>query len=132
MTKSAITPYPLRLDPELRKRLEHVAKHAGRSLQAEISARLEQSLEDDIQRFISGGSTPSPPVIQIDNLAELIAARVEERMRARNQAVNEVSASKNTAAPTSGRTTKVAEPGEPQPIVKTTPAPTRRMKIRKD
>ncbi len=83
MTKSAITPYPLRLDPELRKRLEHVAKHAGRSLQAEIAARLEQSLEDDIQRFIAGGDNAAPQLMQIDSLADVIVARLAERLEVR-------------------------------------------------
>lgn len=88
MTKSAITPYPLRLDPELRKRLEYVAKQAGRSLQSEIAARLEQSLEDEIQKFITAGDAPKPQKLQIDNLAEIIAVRIEERMHARNAAVH--------------------------------------------
>lgn len=39
-----ITPYPLRLDPDLRAELERSAKDAGRSLHAEIVRRLEQSV----------------------------------------------------------------------------------------
>ena len=39
-----ITPYPLRIDPELRAELEAAAKNAGRSLQSEISRRLYASL----------------------------------------------------------------------------------------
>ena len=88
MTKSAITPYPLRLDPELRKRLEYVAKQSGRSLQSEIAARLEQSLEDEIQKIITAGDAPAPRKLQIDNLAEIIAIRIEERMHARNAAAH--------------------------------------------
>lgn len=83
MTKSAITPYPLRLDPDLRQRLEHSAKQSGRSLQSEIAARLERSLEDEIQEFIVAGETPALQKVQIENLAEIIAARVEERIHAR-------------------------------------------------
>ncbi len=43
-TDTRITPYPLRLDPETRAKLETVAKANGRSLQAEISMRLEDTL----------------------------------------------------------------------------------------
>ena len=37
--------YPLRMPDELRAKLEEEAKHIGRSLHAEIVARLEQSLD---------------------------------------------------------------------------------------
>lgn len=36
--------YPLRMSPELRKRLEDIAKQNMRSLNAEILFRLQQSL----------------------------------------------------------------------------------------
>ena len=38
-------PYSMRLDPALRTQLEAAAKAAGRSLHAEISMRLEESLK---------------------------------------------------------------------------------------
>lgn len=37
--------YPLRLEPEIRAKLEAIAKANGRSLNAEISLRLEASLK---------------------------------------------------------------------------------------
>lgn len=40
-----IAPYPLRLQPEVRARLEAAAKESGRSLHAEIVARLEASFD---------------------------------------------------------------------------------------
>ncbi|MEX5744648.1 Arc family DNA-binding protein [Massilia sp. X63] len=40
-----ITPFGLRMQPELKERLEAAAQEAGRSLNAEIVARLEQSFE---------------------------------------------------------------------------------------
>ena len=43
-TDTRITPYPLRLDPETRAKLEAIAKANGRSLNAEISMRLEETL----------------------------------------------------------------------------------------
>ena len=39
-----ISPFPVRLTPQLRQQLEAAAKTAGRSLQAEIARRLESSL----------------------------------------------------------------------------------------
>lgn len=41
-----IVPFGLRLQPELKARLEESAKANGRSLNAEIAARLEASLEE--------------------------------------------------------------------------------------
>lgn len=43
-----ITPYPLRLSADLRDRLEQTAQVAGRSLNAEIVARLQESYELNI------------------------------------------------------------------------------------
>lgn len=40
MEKKSISPFPLRIEPELRKVLEDAARENGRSLQAEIIARL--------------------------------------------------------------------------------------------
>ncbi|OQX04544.1 MAG: hypothetical protein BWK73_35930 [Thiothrix lacustris] len=43
MDKKAISPFPLRLEPDLRKVLEDSARKNERSLQAEIAARLLES-----------------------------------------------------------------------------------------
>ena len=42
--RHTIQPYPLRLQPELRTALEQAAKQRGRSLHAEIVARLEDTM----------------------------------------------------------------------------------------
>ncbi len=42
-----IPPFGLRMQPELRRRVEAVAKANGRSLNSEIVARLERSLRED-------------------------------------------------------------------------------------
>ena len=47
MKGKRITPYPLRLKPHLREKLEELAKSHGRSLNVEISMRLENSLIDE-------------------------------------------------------------------------------------
>lgn len=49
---------------EVRAQLEHRAKAAGRSLHAEIIARLEQSLEADIQAFVHGTSFSQPAMLK--------------------------------------------------------------------
>ncbi len=54
-----ITPFGLRLQPALKRRVEEAAKASGRSLNAEIAARLEASFQDgplpgdDYERRIS-------------------------------------------------------------------------------
>jgi hypothetical protein len=43
MDRKPVSPFPLRLEPDLRKVLEDSARLQGRSLQAEIVARLHSS-----------------------------------------------------------------------------------------
>ena len=43
MSEKQVHPYPVRLTPELREKLEDAAKTAGRSLNAEMLLRLEAS-----------------------------------------------------------------------------------------
>lgn len=45
--RHTISPYPLRMPEELRVALESSAKEVGRSLHAEIVARLERTLQED-------------------------------------------------------------------------------------
>lgn len=42
-----ITPFGVRIPPELKSRLESAAKAAGRSLNAEVLARLHESMKKD-------------------------------------------------------------------------------------
>lgn len=56
--------YPLRMPDDVRRQLELRAKASGRSLHAEIIARLEQSLEADVQAFIQGSSFSQPQLLQ--------------------------------------------------------------------
>lgn len=46
--RSQVTPYPLRLSVDLREKLEKTAQGAGRSLNAEIVARLQGSFEQNL------------------------------------------------------------------------------------
>ena len=45
--KQRITPYPLRMEHELRQQVEEAAKTSGRSTNAEIVARLQSSFQKD-------------------------------------------------------------------------------------
>lgn len=47
MPVASITPFGLRLQPDLKRRVEEAAKLNGRSLNAEIAARLEASLRHE-------------------------------------------------------------------------------------
>lgn len=82
-----ITPFGLRMQPELKARLEESAKGRGRSLNAEIVARLEASFEhdDDLAHTIS---THSLRLMEHDSSIEVhgdeiraLAVRVEELAR---------------------------------------------------
>ena len=55
--KDRITPYPLRMDPSLRAAIEASAKSSGRSMNAEIVARLEASF--------SGGSSEEMELLKM-------------------------------------------------------------------
>lgn len=44
MDKRTVSPFPLRLEPDIRKALDDFARQNGRSLQAEITARLLESM----------------------------------------------------------------------------------------
>lgn len=62
MDKRTVSPFPLRLEPDIRKALEDCARQNERSLQAEITARLLESMglqsneerkeEDRIRRIV--------------------------------------------------------------------------------
>lgn len=50
---SHIAPFGVRMQPELKSRLEELARQAGRSLNAEIVTRLERTLEQDDKPVIT-------------------------------------------------------------------------------
>lgn len=56
--------FMLRLPDGMRSTIASKAKTSGRSMNAEIVARLEQSLEADIQAFIQGTSFSQPQLLQ--------------------------------------------------------------------
>ncbi|MBJ6609103.1 hypothetical protein [Thiothrix unzii] len=65
--ENRLTPYPLRIDPELRAELEAAAKNAGRSLQSEISRRLYASLRPNPESLLDGNGGDADVIYRIAN-----------------------------------------------------------------
>ena len=83
MTTSQITPFPLRLAPELRQKLDAAAKKSGRSLQSEILARLSSTLEQDAAHFVVGtGGAHAQITVDVDKLAKLLADHLKPSLLA--------------------------------------------------
>lgn len=80
MTKSQITPFPLRLAPDLREKLDAAARASGRSLQSEIAARLARTLEQDEVPRGGVGDALAPAMIDIAKLAKLLAQHLRQEM----------------------------------------------------
>ena len=72
-----IVPFGLRLQPELKRRVEEAAKANSRSLNAEIAARLEKSLDDEIAWLSNLQDSPS---IKFEKRLLLFEARLEEQI----------------------------------------------------
>lgn len=64
-------PYPLRMPEEMRKRIEELAKENGRSVNAEILAHLQRSLDNQ--------AIPLGLDALADQLAEKIAQRLKDK-----------------------------------------------------
>ncbi|QTR51543.1 hypothetical protein [Candidatus Thiothrix anitrata] len=65
--ENRLTPYPLRIDPELRAELEAAAKNAGRSLQSEISRRLYASLRPNTESLFDSNNGDADVIYRIAN-----------------------------------------------------------------
>jgi hypothetical protein len=65
-----IPPFGLRLQPDLKARVDEAAKANGRSLNAEITARLEWSLEAETRGELVSGSNDAlqTKVLMLENL----------------------------------------------------------------
>lgn len=74
--RHTITPYPLRLPPELKTRVEEVAKKNNRSFNAEVASRLEASFTP--QAVIpTENAAPIPP----DQFDRLVGALAEKTVK---------------------------------------------------
>ncbi|MBA5202187.1 hypothetical protein H2Y57_00525 [Pectobacterium aroidearum] len=76
---SRIAPYPLRMAPEIRERLEHEAEKSKRSLQQEILYRLDKF--DQIERLLSSSSSDNEDIyMQVANALRL-AKSVDDKAK---------------------------------------------------
>ena len=66
--------FPLRLAPDLRQKLDAAAKKSGRSLQSEILARLNSTLEQDVAQSVAGTSGAQTQItVDVAKFAKLLA-----------------------------------------------------------
>lgn len=78
MSDERITPYPLRIPPEMREKLESAAKAGNRSLHAEIMMRLEKSLSTQTISPHSIAPPPMEPVLLIRKDIKDLNKRIED------------------------------------------------------
>lgn len=70
-----IAPFGLRMLPELREQIEAAAKASGRSMNAEIVARLQQTFENNS----TGGNLITMTMDEFDVFTESLISRALER-----------------------------------------------------
>jgi hypothetical protein len=73
MSEKQVSPYPVRLTPELREQLENAARAGGRSLNAEMLLRLEAS-------FMDVGEIQSLTAAQVIEVRRIAAEVFQEQM----------------------------------------------------
>lgn len=69
-----IAPFGVRMSPELKARLEAAAKINGRSLNAEVVARLQESLELKGEQRVIGTGEPVPAYRSISDAEQKMLA----------------------------------------------------------
>ena len=77
MPVAAITPFGLRLQPSLKRRIEEAARANGRSLNSEIAARLEKSLQDEVPNFVADVYVEKAAFDDLEREFKALKARVE-------------------------------------------------------
>jgi hypothetical protein len=75
-----IPPFGLRMMPELKQRVEAEARANGRSLNSEIIARLEWSLETDGGDFAFAANAQSSHIKFLENEFGRRLAQIEDRL----------------------------------------------------
>lgn len=84
-----INPFGLRMQPSLRERVEAAAKANHRSLNAEITARLEESFSSDIRRIIRAveptAKGPMPELEELQLNLEIVLEQVKHLAAARQK-----------------------------------------------
>jgi predicted DNA-binding protein len=69
MSSPQQTPYPLRMPEDLRKRIEELAKANGRSVNAEILAHIQRSIDMPMLTW------------EFDEMAERLAEKIAEKLK---------------------------------------------------
>ena len=90
--RHAISPYPIRMPVELRRRLEESAKAGSRSLHAEIISRLEESLdpqESAVEREYRLSQIREKASQPISNIVADFALQMEQEIERRARQIAE-------------------------------------------
>ena len=90
--RHAISPYPIRMPVELRRRLEEGAKAGSRSLHAEIISRLEESFESqglEVERLQRAGNPKVKVGPQMEMLLSSFASQIELEIQRQAQELAE-------------------------------------------
>lgn len=90
--RHAISPYPIRMPVELRRRLEEGAKAGSRSLHAEIISRLEESFRPqgpEVERLQRAGNPKVKVGPQMEMLLSSFASQIELEIQRQAQELAE-------------------------------------------
>ena len=91
--RHSISPYPIRMPPDLRDRLEASARDGNRSLHAEIIARLAASYADE-ERGVPGNThLATVTIADLEEIEERMERRLQKHLKVLMQATE---ASKKT------------------------------------
>lgn len=106
-------PYPLRITDELRAKLEASAKEAGRSLNAEISHRLQATFDESIVTTTEARVRPAAGVVDdvsADEIADKVAKKLQVWVRGKPVEVER--------SPTNSMILPLGDPAEAQRTLK--------------
>lgn len=92
--RHSISPYPIRMPPDLRDRLEASARDGNRSLHAEIIARLAASYADE-ERGVPGNlPLKTVTIASLEEMEERMERRLEKHLKVLMQATDELARKK--------------------------------------
>lgn len=95
--RHVISPYPIRMPVELRRRLEDSAKAGSRSLHAEIISRLEESVspqDSAVERLQRAGNSKAKVDPQLESLLSSFVSQIELEIQRQAQELAEDRAKK--------------------------------------
>lgn len=87
MNEKQLPSYPLRMPPEVREKVESAARESGRSMNAEIVARLQATFDETIVTTVEArariGAEEKRFEFNADEIADKVVARLEGRAKPR-------------------------------------------------